>query len=56
MPLWERRWRRTQGILRFSVYLKIGNAVVGRSCNGRDFWTDERSPGDWVFLAELRKP
>lgn len=30
-------------------------AVVGRAANGWRFWTFERSPGQWVRLAELRR-
>lgn len=32
-----------------------GRAVIERGqCNGWDFWTYERAPGDWVPLQELR--
>lgn len=30
-------------------------AVVGRSCNGWNFWSYERAPGGWARLRELRK-
>lgn len=30
-------------------------AVIGRNCNGWQFWKYERAPGDWVPLTTLRR-
>ncbi len=38
-----------------SPSLAAAAAVERRSCNGWSFWSYQRSPGDWVPLAELRR-
>ena len=32
-----------------------GAACIQGGCNGWNFWTYERAPGDWVLIHELRK-
>ena len=38
-----------------SPSLAAATACNRKACNGWEFWTYERAPGDWVSIDELRK-
>ena len=56
-----RAWVRRDGSIRYdgqvfnSPSTAAARACGRRRCNGWQFWTYERAPGDWVRLTELRR-
>jgi hypothetical protein len=46
--------RISYGGVKYNSPSMAGVAVIKRPCNGWDFWTYERAPGEWVRLKQLR--